>query len=149
MSINYRIAQESDLENIYNYAYNNLKKQIPDEMDLMMKVWESNFRKEALAHYLKLGWSFIAENENGTVIGFSLGQPILFLDAQTQTLWIEMIDADNFKIQSELVDIAIKLSRDKHLQRVILPKVVATFQYDKPYAFQIWSEKYVWVKTTK
>ena len=46
MSINYRIAQESDLENIYNYAYNNLKKQIPDEMDLMMKVWESNFRKK-------------------------------------------------------------------------------------------------------
>jgi len=149
MSINYKIAQSDDLETIYNYAHNKLKNQISDEMELMMKVWESNFRKEALEHYLKLGWSFIAQNEKNEIVGFFLGQPLLFIDAQTQTLWMEMIEADDFKIQAELADIAIKLSRDKHLQRVILPKSVETLHFEKPYQFKHWSEKSIWVKTTK
>jgi len=149
MSLTYRIAQPHDSDLIYNYAHNKLKMSIPDEMELMMKVWESNFRKEALEHYLKLGWSFIAEDSSGKIAGFFLGQPFLFVDAQTQTLWVECLQADNFKIESELADIAIKLSRDKHLQRVILPDQVLTLHFDKPYNFQKWSEKHVWVKTTK
>jgi len=149
MSLKYRIAQLNDLEKLYDYAYAKLKLEISDEMDLMMKVWESNFRKEALEHYLKLGWSFLAEDSNDQLVGFFLGQPLLFFDAQTQTLWVEYIVADDFKIEAELADIAIKLSRDKHLQRAILPQKVLTLHFERMYQFQNWSNKHVWIKTTK
>lgn len=149
MSINYRIAQIEDVDLVYQYAQCKLKVQIPDEMELMMKIWESRFRKEALEHYLKLGWSFIAYTENQPILGFFLGQPLLFFEAQTQTLWVEMLEGDDFKIQSELADIAIRLSRDKHFQKVILPSMVSTLHFEKLHNFQKWSDTCVWVKTTK
>ena len=147
--VSYRIAQAEDLELIYSYAEDSLKKQIPDEMELMMAVWESRFRKEALEHYMKLGWSFIAHNSAGKMCGFFLGQPLLFFQAQTQTLWVEYILADTIEIKSELVEIAYKLSRDKHIQQVLFPEDVQNLKFEKPIPFQKIKDPIVWAKTTK
>ena len=165
MSISYRIAQIQDSEVIYQFAEDKLRsdlKQAPkdsqslhfemNEMDFMMKIWESRFRKEALEHYLKLGWSFMAYEQQGEkeiLKGFFLGQPFLFFEGQTQTLWVELIMALDYKIEAELTEIAYKLSRDKHFQKVILPSSVTTLHFDKSLPFQKWSNDYVWLKTTK
>ncbi len=165
MSISYRIAQIQDSEVIYQFAEDKLRldlKQAPkdsqsprfdmNEMDFMMKIWESRFRKEALEHYLKLGWSFMAYEQQGEkeiLKGFFLGQPFLFFEGQTQTLWVELIVAIDYKIEAELTEIAYKLSRDKHFQKVILPSSVTTLHFDRSLPFQKWSNDYVWLKTTK
>lgn len=154
IGINYRIAQAEDLEHIYNYAETELKKLIPDDMERMMAVWESRFRKEALEHYLKLGWSFIAENQKAEnqktdICGFFLGQPLLFFQGQTQTLWVECLFAENDKIKSELVEIAYKLSRDKHFQQVLFPENVQNLNFEKPILFHKIKDPIVWAKTTK
>ena len=147
--ISYRIAQADDLESIYSYAEQELKNKIPDEMERMMAIWESRFRKEALEHYMKLGWSFTAKNQDGKMCGFFLGQPLLFFQAQTQTLWVEYIVADTLEIKSELVEIAYKLSRDKHIQQVIFPEDIQNLQFEKPIPFQKIKDPIIWVKTTK
>ncbi len=150
--INYRIAQAEDLENIYVYAENKLKNDIADDMDRMIAIWESRFRKEALEHYLKLGWSFMAENSETAekrVCGFFLGQPLLFFQAQTQTLWIELMLADNPKIKTDLADIAYKLSRDKHFQQVLFPENIQDLEFEKPITFHKIKDPFVWAKTTK
>ncbi len=147
--INYRIAQAEDLEKIYNYAEAELKNQIPDDMERMMAIWESRFRKEALEHYLKLGWSFVAFNQNLQICGFFLGQPLLFFQAQTQTLWIECVFASDQIIQSELVEIAYKLARDKHFQQVRFPENVQKLNFEKPTSFHQIKNPIVWAKTTK
>lgn len=149
MSINFRIAQLDDVSLIYQFAENRLRAQFSDEMELMMQVWNSRFRKEALEHYLKLGWSFMAYDENQKLLGFFLGQPFLFFQGHTQSLWVELLMAENFKIEADLAEIAIKLSRDKHFQKVVLPKSVETLHFEKSYQFQKWSDECVWVKTTK
>ena len=150
MSINYRIAQIDDVEQVYQFAEDKLRVEVPDDMERMMQIWNSRFRKEALQHYLKMGWSFIAYDEKEKIHGFFLGQPFLFFQGHTQTLWIEMITANDFKIEAELAEIAIKLSRDKHLQKVVLPKSVETLHYENSaFKFQKWSDECVWVKTTK
>jgi len=155
--INYRIAQAEDLENIYNYAENKLKIEISDDMERMMAIWESRFRKEALAHYLQLGWSFLAEISDfstgekiqNKICGFFLGQPLLFFQGQTQTLWVEHILADNLKIKSELAEIAYRLSRDKHFQQVLFPENIQELEFEKPIQFHKIKDNFIWAKTTK
>lgn len=150
MSINYRIAQIDDVTSVYQFAEDKLRVEYPDDMELMMQVWNSCFRKEALEHYLKIGWSFVAYDDEQKIQGFFLGQPLLFFQSHTQTLWIEMLTGANFKIEAELAEIAIKLSRDKHLQKVVLPKSVETLHFENSvFKFQKWSDECVWVKTTK
>ncbi len=147
--VTYHIAQAEDLENIYTYAEAQLKLDVPDDMERMIAIWESRFRKEALEHYLKLGWSFIAKTNQNKICGFFLGQPLLFFQAQTQTLWVEYILADDLKIKSQLVDIAYKLSRDKHFQQVIFPENVQNLEFEKPILFQKIKDPMIWAKTTK
>lgn len=147
--IDYKIAQTDDLESIFHYAENKLKGEISDDMERMIAIWESRFRKEALEHYLKLGWSFVAKNAENTICGFFLGQPLLFFEGQTQTLWVEYILADSTQIKSELVEIAYKLSRDKHFQQVVFPENVQKLKYEIPKNFQQQKETCVWLKTTK
>ncbi len=150
MSTHYRIAQSADLENIYSFAFLSLQKETPDEMECMMKVWSSRFRKEALEHYLKFGWSFVAENqESETIQGFFLAQPILFLEGQTQSLWVELVQAENKQIETELVEIAYKLSKDKHLQRVIFSEETKTLLDEKKIKYQNSPSQWISCKTTK
>lgn len=151
MNSNYRIAQLSDLDSIYELAFENLKVGNPnvDEMDLMMKVWESRFRKESLEHYLKLGWSFVGhDSQTQKLTGFFLGQPFLFFLGQTQTLWVECLVAKDPVIESQLIEITYKLARDKHFQRVIYDHTMnekLLKQNQKVHQH----DPLVWVKTTK
>lgn len=148
MKVEYRIAQLADLDTIYQFAESRLKVQIPDDMERMIKIWSSLFRKESLEHYLKLGWSFIAENEEKNCVGYFLGQPLLFVEGQTQTLWVEDVQAQTAEISADLVDISYKLSRDKHFQKVILPPTTQAHLDSKNIKYQP-SLPTIWCKTTK
>jgi len=119
-SVTYRIAQLTDIDSVYDFEIKQNFNEGTDEFENMMAVWSSAYRKESLEHYFKLGWSFIALNSQSEIVGFFLGQPLLFLDAQTQTLWIEHVSAKNIVVTTELIDVAYRLAREKHFQRVLL-----------------------------
>jgi hypothetical protein len=114
----YRIAQLADVENVFNYESQLLNNADLEEIEKQILIWNSHFRKEALEHYFKTGWSFVAEDENKNICGFFMGQPMLFMNKQTQSLWVEYVSAVDNEIYTELVDIAYRLSREKHFQRV-------------------------------
>lgn len=122
MSANFQIMQASDLDDIISFEKNLLVHEIPDEMERMMKSWHSRWRKESLEHYLPMGWSFIARNEKKEVMGYFLAQPLLFFDGNTQTLWVEHIQAADSLVRDQLSEIAYKLSREKHFQKVLFPQ---------------------------
>ena len=151
MNSNYRIAQAADLDSIYELAFQRLKSENNqiDEMDLMMKVWESRFRKESLEHYLKLGWSFVGyDPESQRLTGFFIGQPLLFFQGQTQTLWVEYLLAEDTNVEIQLLEITYKLARDKHFQRVVFDNHLQAKLEKLNQRVQI-NEPLVWVKTTK
>lgn len=149
MKIEYRIAQAADLEAVYKFAEEKLKESVPDDTERMMKIWDSRFRKEALEHYLKLGWSFIAEDQDQKIQGYFLGQPLLFFEGKTQTLWVEDVQAASEQIAAELAEISYKLSRDKHFQKVILPESLKPVLELKNIKSQQQSDSWIWCKTTK
>lgn len=149
MNVEYRIAQLADLDAIYQFAEAQLKISVPDDTERMMKIWDSRFRKEALEHYLKLGWSFVATDQSDKLVGYFLGQPLLFFEGQTQTLWVEDVQAKSSEVLADLVEISYKLSRDKHFQKVILPQVTQTVLASKNIKFQNQSHSTIWCKTTK
>lgn len=147
--IHYRIAQLDDVEAVYEFEFKLKLSNIADEYEQQMAVWTSAFRKESLEHYFKLGWSFLALNEKNEIQGFFLGQTLLFFDHQTQTLWLEHLSAANLDISTELVDIAFRLSREKHLQRVLLSDSIQKMNLKKPFPFQAWERSLNFLKTTK
>ena len=84
-----------------------------------MESWDQPWRKESLIHYSSLGWSFVAIN-NDEIVGYLLGQPILFLNNWTQTLWVEHLTFDEAKVGEQLLDTTIRWARTKHLQKVLM-----------------------------
>lgn len=156
MSIVHQVLSAPDLDEVFNYASARLAQQEPDPNERTLKSWSMKWRREALEHYLKIGWSFIAreaENAGGDpkVVGFFLGQPFLFFRGQTQTLWVEHIEADNETVKAALIEVAVKIAREKHLQRVLFSE--ASLHAD---ALKAWSatvlndeEAIAVVKTTK
>lgn len=147
--IQYRIAQKQDLDLIYYFAEVRLKEGLSDDAELMIAVWNSRFRKEALEHYLGMGWSFLAEDRQGQLRGFFLGQPLLFFQGHTQSLWIELVEASDETVFSDLVEIAYKLARDKHLQQVLFPEQIHQRMLRKSVPLMPPKESFVWAKTTK
>ena len=133
--LSYRIAQLEDVEAVFNYESKKHNNPSLDEIENQIIIWNSNSRTEALNHYFKLGWSFLALNKNNEIMGFFMGQPLLFVDKQTQSLWVEYISAENDAIYTELLDIAYRLSREKHFQRVLLSKEVESKKLTKDYIF--------------
>lgn len=148
-NIHYRIAQIADVEDVYNFEFNLKMSAIQDEYERQMAVWSSAFRKEALEHYFKLGWSFVALNQKNEIQGFFLGQALLFFDHQTQTLWLEYLSGVNSEIETELVDIAYRLAKEKHLQRVLLSEAIQKMNLTKSFPFQKWERSVQFLKTTK
>ncbi|MES2856364.1 MAG: hypothetical protein V4692_10905 [Bdellovibrionota bacterium] len=121
MGLAHQVLAASDIEFVYEFAHRRLTEQIVDETVRTFASWEAKWRKEALEHYAKLGWSFTTRDENTRAIkGFFLGQPLLFFRGQTQTLWIEHIEADSDETANMLIEIAVKVAREKHLQRVLV-----------------------------
>lgn len=147
--MHYRIAQLDDVDAVYEFEFKLRLSDIKDEYEQQMAVWTSAFRKESLEHYFKLGWSFIALNEKNEIQGFFLGQTLLFFDHQTQTLWLEYLSAISLDIGTELVDIAYRLSKEKHLQRVIMSDSIQKMNLKKAFPFQTWERSMNFLKTTK
>lgn len=83
--------------------------------------WSAPWRQESLEHYLKIGWSMARrEAATGRLVGYILAQPFLFLRRQTQTVWVEHVEGETPAIAAELVDTIIRVSREKHMQRVLM-----------------------------
>lgn len=158
VSIVFQVLSSPDIIEVFNYANARLERTEPDANDRMFKSWSAKWRKEALEHYLKLGWSFIVRDEarvgpdgKPTAVGFFLAQPFLFFRGQTQTLWVEHIEADSEAVKAELVEVAVKVAREKHLQRVLFSDAQTLTQaLEKWPATQLENEdRIVIVKTTK
>jgi hypothetical protein len=150
VAIVHQVLSAPDLIEVYAYASSNLAKSEPNEQDRMFKSWSVKWRKEALEHYLKLGWSFIARDQHTKqAVGYFLAQPFLFFRGQTQTLWVEHIEANDAAIRKDLVDIAVKVAREKHLQRVLFAEASAlSKELESWYPESLESDIAV-VKTTK
>ena len=122
MSLDFQVLSLGDLDEVYTFAEHQFQKQMleqeKEENDARLLLWHVPWRKEALEHYLKQGWSFIAR-DGGKVVGFYLAQPFLFFRGQTQTLWIEHIEGTDQTVIDSLLDIATRVAREKHLQRVL------------------------------
>ncbi len=147
--ITYRIAQLQDIDLVYDFELSRTAVLGADEYEQMMSVWSSSFRKESLEHYFKLGWSFIATDNDQKIVGFFLGQPLLFFAQQTQTLWIEHIAAVDSDVATELVDVFYRLAREKHFQRVICSDQILKMKLNKEFPFQPWELSIQYLKTTK
>ena len=147
--ITYRIAQLDDVEKVFNYEYKKNFSADLEEVENQIKAWDSFFKKESLEHYFKTGWSFLALDAEQKVVGFFMGQALLFLDKQTQSLWVEYISASSPEIYTELIDIAYRLSREKHFQKVLFSDVIQQQTLTKAFPFAKWERSTSYLKTTK
>jgi len=118
-SLDTRILLLTDRDLITQFETERLTATIKDPMDREMRAWDARWRGEALEHYLPQGWSFGTFQED-KMLGYFLGQPYLFHRGLTQTLWIEHLSATTPAAARELVEVAHKWARDKHLQTVLL-----------------------------
>lgn len=157
MSLFFRIATIEDLSEIQEFEKKKLQDSVADEMERELQSWQAKWRREALEHYLPSGWSFIARNPDiespssseGALVAYFLAQPLVFLEGQTQSLWVEHIAYSSLKARDEICDLAYRLSREKHFQRVYFPNntsIQNAISNLKPHA---WSTSAVYVKTTK
>jgi hypothetical protein len=148
-NVTYRIAQLSDVDAVFDYEYKKHADPGLDEIENQIQVWNSFYRKESIEHYFKTGWSFLAVDSKQNVVGFFMGQALLFLNKQTQSLWVEYMSTSTIEIHTELIDIAYKLSREKHFQTVLFSDVVHGEKLTKEFMFQKWNRTISYLKTTK
>jgi hypothetical protein len=115
-----RILRPEDATHIVNFEKSRLEQTQPDEMERELLSWHASWREESLQHYLPLGWSFGLWSDDGqSLVGYFLAQPFLFMRGLTQTLWVERLVAQDARSGEELIEIAYKLSREKHFQKVL------------------------------
>jgi hypothetical protein len=115
-----KIMTPEDLEDVLAFEMARLT---GEGIDREMKAWHAPWRREALEHYSKLGWSFL-QRENGKVVGYVICQPILFYQSFTQTLWVEHVGATDEDIGEAMIEVAYRWARDKHLQKVYFKKTL-------------------------
>ncbi|MEN0058384.1 MAG: hypothetical protein AAGB31_06080 [Bdellovibrio sp.] len=150
MSLFCRVIQTEDLQNILALENKKLQEAYPDEAERTIAGWNSKFRVEALNHYIALGWSFLAcDPDDGSLAGYFIAQPLLFLDGQTQTLWVEHVQYSSLQARDELCELAYKLGREKHLQRVYFPHDNGVPNSIKAFKADLWQPGTLAVKTTK
>ena len=113
-----KLFLNNQVEAVHTFEMENLSSDL-SEVQQEMLSWEKPWRKESLEHYAGIGWSFVAL-ESGEIQGYILGQPFLFFNNWTQTLWIEHLNFKTTEVGRELVDVAIRWAKTKHLQKVIM-----------------------------
>lgn len=157
MSLFFRIATLEDLNEIHEFETKKLHEVVTDPMERELQSWNSRWRKESLEHYLPSGWCFLARDPlvssehstEGQLVAYFLAQPMLFVDGQTQALWVEHVTFSSLQARDEICDLAYRLSREKHFQRVYFPNsnlIQNSISHMKP---QPWTQSAVFVKTTK
>lgn len=157
MSLYLRVIQAADLDEILLFEQNKLGETIADEMEREIHSWNARWRKESLHHYLPMGWCFLARDRNlssehsseGLLVGYFLAQPLLFFDGNTQSLWVEHMQYSTLQARDELCELAYKLSREKHFQKVFFPESQSVMNAVKPYKAENWDPQVLTVATTK
>lgn len=157
MSLYLRVAELSEMDEILEFEDRKLQEQFPEEMERMMQSWNSRARKEAFQHHLPMGWSFLARDRErpsrysseGELVGYFIAQPLLFFQGQTQSLWVEHLQFTSLQARDELCDLAYRLSREKHFQRVYFPNTPALFPTLKSMKAEDWNSQTLFLKTTK
>ncbi len=112
--------------------------------------WDAPWRKEALEFYFPLGWSFFihAENNEKEVLAYFMAQVIPFFSGHTQVLWVEHLTYLKDSQFAELIDVAYKWCRSKHLQGIVLKANKALFdQIDHSYKIQEFQGELLFLKT--
>ena len=148
MSLFLQVLQIDEIDEILALENQYLKDRVPDEMDRQIQSWNSRWRKESLEHYLPLGWSFSVRDDS-KLLGYFLGQAMIFFDGQTQSLWIEHLQFTNLQARDSLIELAVKLGREKHLQKVYFPNEPALQTVLLNYKAEVWSPSSLMVRTTK
>ncbi|MEK6554048.1 MAG: hypothetical protein AABZ31_02315 [Bdellovibrionota bacterium] len=132
MTYDIRILQSSDLDAVLQFERARLKASATHEesnasemasFEIDMLEWHAPWRKEALEHYLPQGWSFSLWSESGAsgqLQAYFLAQPQVFTRGLTQTLWMEQLSATTQAQSDQLLEIAYKLCREKHFQKLII-----------------------------
>jgi hypothetical protein len=157
MDLFFRIATIEDLAEIQDYEIKKISEMITDPMEREIQSWNSRWRKESLEHFLPNGWCFLARDplvkselsNEGQLVAYYLAQPILFFEGQTQSLWIEHMAFTSLQARDEICSLAVKLSREKHFQRVYFPNTLViqnSISHLKPHPF---GPSTLFVKTTK
>ena len=157
MSLYCRVIQLSDLPEISQFEQEKLIVNIADENERTFHTWSARWRPEALEHYLPMGWSFLARDtetsspnsSEGTLVGYFLAQPFLFMEGQAQCLWVEHLNYSSLQARDELCDLAFRLSREKHFQRVLFPNIPGVANSVTTMKPEIWQPGVFSVKTTK
>ncbi len=157
MSLYTRVIQLEDLQEIIELEKSKLSEVVADEMDRELQSWNSRWRKESLEHYVPKGWSFLARDRaqsssastEGLLVGYFIAQPLLFFDGQTQSLWLEHIQFSTLQARDELCDLAYRLSREKHFQKVFFPDSQSVSNAIKNMRSQNWDPQVLVAATTK
>ncbi len=150
MSLNCRVILMEDLPEILEIENRKMQDLYPDETERMVAGWNTKFRVEALNHYIPMGWSFLAiDQDTQKIVGYFISQPLLFLDGQTQSLWVEHVQYTTLQARDELCELAYKLGREKHLQRVYFPNDNGVPNSVKSFKSDSWQPGTLVVKTTK
>jgi len=152
-----RTIQKEDVPELLEFEDKKLIDTISDEDERTFAKWNSKWRQESLEHYSGLGWSFLARNKEipsqhsseGLLVGYFTAQPLLFLDGQTQSLWIEHISYSSLQARDQLSELAYKLSREKHFQRVFFPNASGIINSINSYKPENWNPQSYLVKTVK
>lgn len=148
MSLEGRVIQLQDLDEIIQFESLKLKEQVADEMEQEFAKWSARWRKESLEHYLPLGWSFLVRDQQ-RLVGYFLAQPFLFLEGMTQTLWVEHISYSSLEARDFLCELAYKMSREKHFQKAIFPDLPGIQNAITPLKPERWLPSMIIVKTAK
>lgn len=162
MQLAFQVLSANDIDEILAFANQQHQSRVGDENERIFQSWHARWRREALEHYLKLGWSFIArtaptthqaeraDSERAVCVGFFLAQPLLFFRGQTQSLWLEHIDAVSGPGLAALADVAVRVAREKHLQCVLVENTEAAHLALAAWAPQPLNDQQIlMVKTTK
>ncbi len=157
MSLYLRVVEPSEIEEICDYENQKLMESIPDDSERQLKSWNARWRRESLEHYLQMGWSFLARDTDtksdrhpeGELVGYFIAQPLLFFDGYTQSLWVEHVAYSTLKSRDELCELAYKLAREKHLQKVFFPQSSALQNCLTAFRAETWKPNVLSVRSTK
>ncbi len=120
------VLKAEDAPAVLRFERDQLESQNLDPIERELLSWHSPWRQESLDHYLPLGWSFGLWSDSGELRAYFLAQPLLFFRQMTQSLWVEHMGfpAQKPELALSMMDLAYRLSREKHLQKLLLPPSV-------------------------
>jgi hypothetical protein len=152
MSFVYKVMTVENIDEIIQLEKSKIKDQFSSEADFDISTWTAKWRKESLEYYAQSGWSYISFEQTDVeskIAGYFLAQPLLFFESQTQSLWVEYISYNSLQVRDELCELAYKLSREKHFQRVYFKNENSVGNALKKFSSQTWHSDTFYISTTK